>query len=121
MRSGLAAIIVLLVTPFIWPTPSAIAQQKQQSSKQKKTPPSKEEGASMTGCVDQQDGKYVLIRETTRAFLADLEAEGFPAEGFAKHVGHKVTVRGTSGATGTDRPLFKVRSVETVSDECGQE
>jgi hypothetical protein len=28
--------------------------------------------------------------------MADLEADGFPTEGFAKHMGHKVTVRGTS-------------------------
>lgn len=118
MRSGLAAVITLSVILFVRPTPAAFAQQKQQSSKQKKTS-GKDQGASMTGCVDQQDGKYVLIREETRVLIADLEAEGFPAEGFAKHVGHKVTVRGTSSPSGTDRPLFKVRSVETVSDVCG--
>jgi hypothetical protein len=46
-----------------------------------------------------------------------LVADGFPTEGFAKHVGHKVTVRGISSSGGT-RPAMKVRSIETVSDNC---
>ena len=46
-----------------------------------------------------------------------LEADGFPKEGFAKHMGQKVTVRGTSNS-GSARPLFKVRSIETVSETC---
>ena len=49
--------------------------------------------------------------------IADLEAEGFPAEGFAKHVGHKVIVRGTSNADGK-LPVFKVRTIETLSESC---
>jgi hypothetical protein len=49
--------------------------------------------------------------------VADLEADGFPTEGFAKHVGHKVTVRGTSNPANT-RPVFKVRSIETISETC---
>jgi hypothetical protein len=73
----------------------------------------------MSGCVDEQDGKYVLIHDQTRAVLANLEADGFPVEGFAKHVGHKVTVRGTSSPDGGERPVFKVRVVESVSDACG--
>jgi len=72
----------------------------------------------MTGCVDQQDGQYVLLDDRNREAIADLVAEGFPTEGFAKHVGHKVTVRGTSSAGGT-RTLMKVRSIETVSEICG--
>ena len=52
---------------------------------------------------------------------ADLAAaEGFPQDGFAKHLGHKVTVRGTSIPRGT-RPLFQVRSVEKISDVCAPE
>jgi hypothetical protein len=98
--------------------PAAAAQEKQQSSQRKKTPP-KTQTASLTGCVDQQDGLYVLLNEQTRSTIANLEADGFPTEGFARHVGHKVTVRGTSNAAGTNRPVFKVRSVESVSDACG--
>jgi hypothetical protein len=59
-----------------------------------------------------------LIDDRTRNPIASLEAEGFETEGFAKHVGHKVTVRGTS-IPGGARPVFRVRSVETVSETCG--
>jgi hypothetical protein len=51
------------------------------------------------------------------AVIANLAADGFPAEGFAKHVGHKVTVRGTVSSGGS-RPIFKVRTIETISETC---
>ena len=72
----------------------------------------------MTGCVDEQDGKYVLLEDRNRTPIADLEADGFPTEGFAKHLGQKVTVRGTRIPAG-ERPLFRVRSIEVVSETCG--
>ena len=87
-------------------------QQKQEPAKKKG-----EQGSSLTGCIDQQDGNYVLIDDRSLAAIADLVADGFPTEGFAKHVGHKVTVRGTSSPGGT-RPAMKVRSIETISDSC---
>jgi hypothetical protein len=118
MRRELAIIIAATAGLLVLTQPVARAQQKQPSSQQKKTP-SKTGTASMTGCVDQQDGRFVLIHDQTRSALANLEAEGFPEEGFAKHVGHKVTVRGTSSPAGTERPLFKVRSIEPVSESCG--
>ncbi|HXS96228.1 MAG TPA: hypothetical protein VN736_16610 [Candidatus Limnocylindrales bacterium] len=71
----------------------------------------------MTGCVDEQDGKYVLVDDRTLNPIASLEADGFPTEGFAKHMGHKVTVRGTS-STGGAKPVFKVRTIEPVADTC---
>jgi len=67
--------------------------------------------------VDQQEGRYVLVDDHSLQAIADLEAEGFPTEGFAKHLGQMVTVRGTTNP-GSTRPLFKVRSVETVKDTC---
>lgn len=72
---------------------------------------------SLSGCVDEQDGHYVLIDDRTLTPIADLEADGFPTEGFAKHLGHKVTVRGIS-SSGTSRPLFKVRRVDLIRDTC---
>jgi len=87
---------------------------------QERTPPAKTDPKSsgtLKGCIDEQEGRYVLISADTRAVIASLQAEGFPTEGFAKHVGHKVTVRGTSIPGGTT-PVFKVRSVETLSDSC---
>jgi hypothetical protein len=74
-------------------------------------------GASLTGCVDEQEGQWVLVNAQTMAVIANLAADGFPTEGFAKHMGHKVTVRGTANSDGT-RPTFKVRSIETISETC---
>jgi len=88
--------------------------------KQKQDPPSKGQKAktdSLTGCIDQQEGRYVLVNDSTLSAIAVLEADGFPTEGFAKHMGHKVTVRGISSPAGV-LPLFKVRGIETVSDTC---
>ncbi len=72
----------------------------------------------MTGCIDEQEGRYILINDQTRDLVAKLEAEGFPVEGFAKHLGHKVTVRGSVASEGSN-PVFKVRTIETVSESCG--
>jgi hypothetical protein len=95
----------------------AATQESKQAGKQKKQPQA--QPAALTGCVDQQEGQYVLISDQTRSLIAHLETEGFPTEGFAKHVGHKVTVRGTSSSTGAEHPTFKVRSVDAISDACG--
>ena len=102
------------------------SQQSKESSRQeqskpgKTTPEARTQQASLSGCVDPQDGRYVLIHDQSRELIAQLEADGFETEGFAKHLGHKVTVRGTGSSNGTERPVFKVRSVETISDSCGQ-
>jgi hypothetical protein len=88
------------------------AQQEQQPKKE-----SKSASDSMTGCVDEQNGRYVLTNDSDLALIAILEADGFPTEAFAKHMGHKVTVRGTVIPGGT-QPTFKVRSVAAVSDTC---
>jgi hypothetical protein len=67
--------------------------------------------------MDEQEGQWVLVNDQTMAVIANLAADGFPTEGFAKHMGHKVTVRGTSSSGGS-RPLFKVRTIEMVSETC---
>jgi len=87
------------------------APKKQEQSKNKSG------GASMKGCIDEQDGQYVLLNDQTMTPMANLEADGFPTEGFAKHMGEKVTVRGISSPGGA-RPVFRVRSIETVSETC---
>jgi hypothetical protein len=75
----------------------------------------------MAGCVDQAaDGQFVLIHDRTRDKIANLIAEGFPMEGFAKHVGQKVTVRGTASTDGTSS-TFRVRSIEVISETCAPE
>jgi hypothetical protein len=92
---------------------SAASQQQKQQPKSE----GRSGGASLTGCIDEQDGHYVLVDDRTLTPVANLEADGFPAEGFAKHLGHKVTVRGMS-SSGSGLPIFKVRTVETVSETC---
>jgi hypothetical protein len=116
-------LIVLAVFSAMSAAPSALsasiadsAEQQPERNRQA-APKAKAETGSMTGCVDQQDGKYVLVDDRSLSPVADLEAEGFPTEGFAKHVGNKVTVRGTVNSNGP-RPLVKVRSIQKVSDGC---
>jgi len=91
-------------------------------TQQPKAPPQdksdpKGQTASLTGCVDEQEGKWVLVNDQTMAIIATLVADGFPTEGFAKYVGQKVTVRGT-GSSGGSSSTFKVRSVQTISETC---
>jgi len=98
-------------------TPRLVAAADEQQQGSKKDSKTKGDSASMTGCIDEDNGHYVLISDRTRATIANLEAEGFPVEGFAKHVGHRVTVRGTVNPAG-DVPLFRVRSIETINETC---
>ena len=121
MRRQLLILAGLALSAITGEPTVAVAQQSKQPAKQKNQSNGKAEQKALTGCVDQQDGQYVLIKELGRSVIANLEAEGFPTEGFAKHVGHKVTVRGTSNSSGGERPVFRVRSVEAISDTCGPE
>jgi hypothetical protein len=93
------------------------AREPQSQSKAQEGSKKVASGASLSGCVDQQDGRYVLVDDRSLEPVADLEADGFATESFAKHMGHKVTIRGTSNS-GSTRPLFKVRTIETVSETC---
>jgi hypothetical protein len=120
-----AVSLALLALVSAWGLPGVAASnsgseqanlQQKQDQKQKQSK-AKDSAASLTGCVDEQNGHYIMVNDRTLDPIADLEAEGFETEGFAKHMGHKVTVRGTSNP-GENRPLFKVRSIETVSDTC---
>jgi len=101
---------------FAWGDTANASQQQ----RDRKIPnPKKTQGATLTGCIDEQDGgKYVLIDPKNRAPLATLEADGFPNEGFAKHIGNTVTVKGSLDSS--SRPVMTVRSIETVSDGCGK-
>jgi len=115
------ASIGLLALTLMWSVPGAALDSDARQADRKQEPknePAKKSTASMTGCIDEQEGQYVLLDDQTRGTIANLEADGFETEGFAKHVGHKVTVRGTS-SSGSTRPIFRVRSIETISDTCG--
>ena len=112
-----ASIVLITILALISPTTArgaaGMSEQKKQEPARKKT----EQAISLTGCIDQQDGQYVMIDDRSLTAIADLVAEGFPTEGFAKHMGHKVTVRGTTTSGGT-HTIFHVRSIETLSDTC---
>jgi hypothetical protein len=107
---------VLLTTGLIYAQPTTLAVAAAQTEKQQPKSASKT-GASLTGCIDEQDGHYVLVDDRTLTPIASLEADGFPQEAFAKHLGHRVTVRGILNP-GAARPVFKVRSVDKISDTC---
>jgi hypothetical protein len=109
MLTGLAG----LVPAAALSAPQALENGKEAQTGKKQAA----SGSSLTGCVDEKEGHYILVDDRSLSPVADLEADGFPTEGFAKHMGHKVTVRGTS-SSGSTRPVFKVRSIETVSETC---
>jgi len=110
------ALLTLMLNLPLVASDSASSQTEKKQDQKKGA--AKSNAASMTGCIDEQEGRYVLLDERTRDPIVSLEAEGFETEGFAKHVGHKVTVRGTSNS-GSARPTFRVRSIEPISDTCG--
>lgn len=113
--------LILLAGSMVWGLPLRAIQQEPPARPAKQPKRSQPKpAASLTGCVDEHDGQYVLIHDRTRDLIANLEADGFPTETFARHLGHKVTVRGTSNPNGA-HPVFRVRSVETVSETCGSE
>jgi hypothetical protein len=88
--------------------------QKKAAPKSKSTRPAQ---ASLTGCVDEQDGKYVLLDDRMLNKLANLETAIASSEDFfAKHMGHKVIVKGTK-ASGQEN-IFKVTSIEDIAEVC---
>jgi hypothetical protein len=113
--AGLAVLILLARNAVAEPV--GVSQRGTPSKQGAAQPAQKDKAATMTGCVDQQEDKYVLVDDHSLVRIADLEADGFPTEGFAKHVGHKVTVRGIRSTNGTTQ-VFKVHTVETVSETC---
>jgi hypothetical protein len=75
------------------------------------------QGSSLTGCIDEQDGHYVLLVDHM-VKITNLQSSGSDREVFAKHMGRMVRVRGTksSGLTVT----FKVTGIERLEGNCGQ-
>jgi hypothetical protein len=74
--------------------------------------------ASLTGCIDERDGQYVLTSDTDLQPIARLKpAAGTAEDNFAQHMGHKVTV---GGILSKEQPLptMTVQSVRRVSPTC---
>ena len=88
---------------------------------QKKAAPSgksnREAQQALTGCIDQQEGKYVLLDDRMENKLADLEAVGASNEAFfAKHLGHTVTVKGKKSAE--QETKFMVSAIQDIAPVC---
>ena len=111
-----SASLILTLFSVVWSVPGDPVDWAYQN--QQPEPKAKTVGGSLTRCVDAQEGRYVLVDDKTLAPIADLQANGFPRGGFAKHLGNKVTVRGTIDSSGA-RPFVKVRSIETVCNGLG--
>ena len=88
-----------------------------QDGAHKKSAPKKSTQQSLTGCVDEQDGNYLLLDDQMLHKLADLQAVGAGNEAyFAKHLGHKVTVKGSRSSEPDAK--FMVTSIEDISAVC---
>jgi hypothetical protein len=72
---------------------------------------------SLTGCVDQRDGQYVLLDDQMLK-IANLQTAGSDQEVFAKHLGRMVQVKGTKSSG--QKATFRVTSIEQVPGNCGQ-
>jgi hypothetical protein len=72
---------------------------------------------SITGCVDQRNGGYVLTEDTDMKPIMKLHWEGDQDSMFARHVGHRVTVEGAVSSSETGLVL-NVKKVTEVSDSC---
>jgi len=74
--------------------------------------------ASLTGCMDEREGQYVLTNDTDLRPTARLQpAAGSAEDNFARHMGHKVTVRGKLSKE-EPLPVMTVEGIETVSETC---
>ena len=72
---------------------------------------------SLTGCIDEQLGQYVLL-DSQMLKITGLQSAGPNNDVFAKYVGHEVEVKGTK-ASGS-KATFTVTGIVQTSDQCGQ-
>lgn len=76
--------------------------------------------ATLSGCVDQRDGIYVLTGDKELKAIADLHGAGFSDDNFARYVGHRVKVEGTVAKEG-EKTTVKVRNITSIADVCSPE
>jgi hypothetical protein len=84
----------------------------QSANRMKKATPTAQQ--SLTGCVDQQNGHYVM-RDTQTSQVVGLQSpSGDDDTWFARYVGHQVQA---DGAKSSDS--MKVTQIHQVADMCG--
>src|SRR4051794_21891173 len=76
--------------------------------------------STMTGCIDQRGEQYVLTGDKELNAVAVLHGEGFSDDNFARYVGHKVSVEGTSSRE-TEILTVRVRKITDIADTCSPE
>jgi hypothetical protein len=92
-------------------TSSQNTKSTQSASRMKR--PQAATGQSVTGCVDQQDGHYVL-RDVQTDQLIRLQATGVDADNdFARFVGHQAQASGTLSSG-----VLTVTQIGKVADMC---
>jgi hypothetical protein len=72
---------------------------------------------SLTGCVDEQFGQYVLL-DSQMLKITGLRSAGPDQDVFAKYVGRKVQVRGTRSSG--PKATFIVTGIARIADTCDQ-
>lgn len=107
-----------MLAQFLLLSVALAAQQPRHSEEGKRS--SAAGSSSLTGCVDQRPGGYILIEPVERKEIAELQPVAFEKEGLAKHLGHKVSVRGKLERDG-ERAIMKVQSVQHISETCSTE
>jgi hypothetical protein len=97
------------VRKFLWLVLLSVLCAPAQSGK-KRSPAAQ----TLTGCLDQRDGQYILADEKTLEKRLRLEPAGFDRENFARYVGHKVALTGQKES----EEVFRVREIKTVAETC---
>lgn len=83
-------------------------------------PPTKSNSSAeqrLTGCLDEQDGHYVLLDDQMHKVIS-LQSPGSDDTWFARFMGHEVRVTGTQSSV--QQGLFEVTGIEQISDSCRQ-
>ena len=107
MRFIWVLLILLLLAPLSAPA-------------QKEKKPAKQPTQTMIGCVDEKSSDFVLFTDDMLKQIAILEPVGFDKTGFARFVGHKVSITGQWIAS-TQPPTLRVTNydnIKIVSDIC---
>ena len=71
---------------------------------------------SLTGCVDEQFGQYVLL-DGQMLKITGLKSAGPNNDIFAKFVGHEVQIKGTRSSG--PKATFTVTGIAQIADTCG--
>jgi hypothetical protein len=121
MKSQIVLLGALLclgsVAPAQTKSPATGDKPKQTESANREKRPTAGNAQSFTGCVDQQDGKYVLLDEQLRRFIA-LQTPGSDADSrFAKYLGQKVQVSGSQPAG--EANTVNVEHISGIANMCG--